>query len=272
MERSRKIKERSRKIEERSRKSEDRSRSFVFLTELLLGNFRDTEIYRIIEARHRIWPGEGSTVQWKWSPPSPGGAELPPFISIVQYPGRPVIFLEPLNAPFLNGLFSQFLGTPPWWKTAPLKRPIKRSMNIGHGETAAVKCLTPARAKAASGGDFGVRRSSGCRRPTKYILAEAADVFYLALHLIQACGLEKVTFPNPPILVFFAFLAFWFCGFPCFFVRFYSLFQGFQGFGREENPCFFSGDPRLFAKKNKDWRVRVENPNLPNLRRLGRFS
>ena len=29
---------------------------------------------------------------------------------------------RPINA---NGLFS---GTPPWWKTAPLKRPIKRSM------------------------------------------------------------------------------------------------------------------------------------------------
>ena len=62
--------------------------------------------------RYRIRPGEGSTVQWKWSPPAPGslkallfppllnkvqtkgtqgvqaryGAELPPFISIVQYP------------------------------------------------------------------------------------------------------------------------------------------------------------------------------------------
>ena len=22
--------------------------------------------------RHRMWPGEGSTAQWKWSPPSPG--------------------------------------------------------------------------------------------------------------------------------------------------------------------------------------------------------
>ena len=26
-----------------------------------------------------------------------------------------------------NGLFS---GIPPWWKTAPLKRPMKRSMNL----------------------------------------------------------------------------------------------------------------------------------------------
>ena len=67
--------------------------------------------------RHQIWLGEGSTVQWKWSPPAPGslkallfapilnkvqnkgtrgvpvrhGEELPPFISMVRYPGRPVI-------------------------------------------------------------------------------------------------------------------------------------------------------------------------------------
>ena len=71
----------------------------------------------VSQSQHRIWPGEGSTVQWQWSPPSPGclkallfppllnkvenkgtqgvraryGAELPPFISIVRYPGRPVI-------------------------------------------------------------------------------------------------------------------------------------------------------------------------------------
>ena len=44
-----------------------------------------------------------------------------------------------------------------------------------------------------------------------------------------------------------------FCGFPCFFGRFCSLFQGFEGFRREEilvfffsgSPCFFF----LFAKK-----------------------
>ena len=68
-------------------------------------------------SRHQIWPREGSTVQWKWSPPSRGSlkallfppllnkvqnngtqgaqarydTELPPFISIVWYPGRPVI-------------------------------------------------------------------------------------------------------------------------------------------------------------------------------------
>ena len=70
-----------------------------------------------VGVRHRIWPGEGSTVQWTWSPPSPGSlkavlfpprlnkvqnkgtqgararydAELPPFISIVLHPGRPLI-------------------------------------------------------------------------------------------------------------------------------------------------------------------------------------
>ena len=69
--------------------------------------------------QQRIWPGEGSTAQWKWSPPSPGSlkallfpplfnkvenkgtqgvrarydTELPPIISIVRHPGRPVILV-----------------------------------------------------------------------------------------------------------------------------------------------------------------------------------
>ena len=37
--------------------------------------------------RHRIWPGEGSTVQWKWSPPTPGSLKtplLPPLLNNVQ--------------------------------------------------------------------------------------------------------------------------------------------------------------------------------------------
>ena len=67
--------------------------------------------------RHRIWPGEGPLHHGNDPPPAPGrlktllfpsllnkvqnkgtqgvwaryGAELPPFISIVRYPGRPVI-------------------------------------------------------------------------------------------------------------------------------------------------------------------------------------
>ena len=37
--------------------------------------------------RHRIWPGEGSTAQWKWSPPAPGSLKallLPPLLNNVQ--------------------------------------------------------------------------------------------------------------------------------------------------------------------------------------------
>ena len=37
--------------------------------------------------RRRIWPGEGSTVQWKWSPPAPGSLKtllLPPLLNNVQ--------------------------------------------------------------------------------------------------------------------------------------------------------------------------------------------
>ena len=82
------------------------------------GNFRKL-IPKISNrvTRHRIWQGESSTVQWQWSPPSTGSlkallfpplvnkvqnkgtqgvqarydAELPPFISIVRHPGRPIL-------------------------------------------------------------------------------------------------------------------------------------------------------------------------------------
>ena len=39
------------------------------------------------EIRHRIWPGEGSTVQRKWSPPAPGSLKtllFPPLLNNVQ--------------------------------------------------------------------------------------------------------------------------------------------------------------------------------------------
>ena len=75
--------------------------------------------HTINSSQHRIWPGQISTVQWKWSPPSLGSlktlllptvlnkvqnkgtqgvrarcdAKLPPFISIVQCPGRPVMWV-----------------------------------------------------------------------------------------------------------------------------------------------------------------------------------
>ena len=80
-------------------------------------NDNDNNCHSYYNIRHRIWPGESSTVQWKWSPPFPGSlkallfppllnkvenkgtqgvwarydAELPPIISIVRHPGRPVI-------------------------------------------------------------------------------------------------------------------------------------------------------------------------------------
>ena len=38
-------------------------------------------------------------------------------------------------------------------------------------------------------------------------------------------------------------------GIPCFFGRFSLLFQGFQGFGRDKNPCLFGGFPSFFPKK-----------------------
>ena len=40
-----------------------------------------------LEHRHRIWPGEGSTAQWKWSPPAPGSLKallFPPLLNNVQ--------------------------------------------------------------------------------------------------------------------------------------------------------------------------------------------
>ena len=52
------------------------------------------------------------------------------------------------------------------------------------------------------------------------------------------------------------FFFFSFSDFPCFFVRFSSLFQGFEGFREEKNPCFFRCFPCFFflRKKSKDWR------------------
>ena len=54
--------------------------------------------------------------------------------------------------------------------------------------------------------------------------------------------------PDPPILAFFDFLAFSFSDFPCFFVRFPFLFQGFEGFRFGVSHAFF--------QKSKGWRVR----------------
>ena len=58
-------------------------------------------------------------------------------------------------------------------------------------------------------------------------------------------------------------LLFLFSDFPCFLGRFSFLFQGFWGFRKEKNPCFFLRFPWFFFQKGKGWRVRVE-ANLQN--------
>ena len=104
-----------------------------------------------VKIRQQMWPGEGSTVQWK-SPLSPGSlkallfppllnkvenkgtqgvrarydAELPPFIPIVRYPGRPVILgMEKVTATYVLANFPKgFLHT--------LKRPERGFKFLGH--------------------------------------------------------------------------------------------------------------------------------------------
>ena len=56
-------------------------------------------------------------------------------------------------------------------------------------------------------------------------------------------------YPDLPILAFFVFLAFFVLRFSLFFCAFCSLFQGFRGFGRAENPCFFRGFLAFLPKK-----------------------
>ena len=43
-----------------------------------------TAPFKKVETRHRIWPGEGFTVHWKWSPPSPGSLKALLFPSLVK--------------------------------------------------------------------------------------------------------------------------------------------------------------------------------------------
>ena len=60
-------------------------------------------------------------------------------------------------------------------------------------------------------------------------------------------------------LLFSISLLFSFSDFPCFFLRFSFLFQGFEGFRKERNPCFFGANP-CFFQKSKGWRVREQRP------------
>ena len=57
-------------------------------------------------------------------------------------------------------------------------------------------------------------------------------------------------------LLFSISLLFSFSDFPCFFLRFSFLFQGFQGFREERNPCVFAEKNPCFFQKSKGWRVR----------------
>ena len=60
---------------------------------------------------------------------------------------------------------------------------------------------------------------------------------------------KTILYPDPPILAFPDFLAFFvFSVSLAFFVRFAFLFQGFEGFSEGKNPCFFPGFPLLFSK------------------------
>ena len=64
----------------------------------------------------------------------------------------------------------------------------------------------------------------------------------------------------PEVLAFFSFSSlFSFCGFPCFFVHFCSLFQGFPRVLQRGNPRFFRGDPRFFCCQQK---ARIVNRQL----------
>ena len=74
----------------------------------------------------------------------------------------------------------------------------------------------------------------------------------LALPQLREYCSSTVHVLNPvlPLLVFWEFLVFSPCEeFLGFFLCFSLLFQGFQGFGTDKNPCFFDGFPCLFLKK-----------------------
>ena len=57
-------------------------------------------------------------------------------------------------------------------------------------------------------------------------------------------------YPDPPILAFFDFLAFFVLrGFPCFFCAFFPSFPRISGVRRRGKSLYFSGDPRFFFAK-----------------------
>ena len=68
----------------------------------------------------------------------------------------------------------------------------------------------------------------------------------------------SIAFPDPPILAFFDFLAFFVFRFSLLFCAFFLLFsKDFRVSAKRKTLAFFWGKTLAFSKKSKDWRVRV---------------
>ena len=92
--------------------------------------------------------------------------------------------------------------------------------------------------------EIGKRKKQGNRRVRVWSL--------LTSQIAIAFKSRDLRWPSNPRFFFFDFLVFLsFSDFPCFFVRFSFLFQGFEGFREEKNPLHFSGFPLLFFQKSK---------------------
>ena len=70
--------------------------------------------------------------------------------------------------------------------------------------------------------------------------------------------LPQNSVPDPPILAFFDFLAFFLFRFSLLFCAFFLSFPRILGVPRREKPLFFGGKTPCFFQKSKDWRVRGE--------------
>ena len=68
---------------------------------------------------------------------------------------------------------------------------------------------------------------------------------------IYIIGIHTLTLQS---LLFSISLLFLFSDFPCFLVRFSSLFPRILGVPRSEKPLLFWGKPLAFSKKSKDWK------------------
>ena len=82
---------------------------------------------------------------------------------------------------------------------------------------------------------------------------------HLAITLISVCisNFCSVQLPDPPILAFFDFLAFFVFRFALLFGALFHPFPRILGVPRREKPLFFRGFPCLFFQKSKGWRVRA---------------